>query len=422
VKQREIKLRAWVSGIGAVIALLFGGSALRAAPVDDAQKTEVRIPSGDAVLAATLYRPAGAKGNLPAVVVGHGSGKVTRKNTFWTNAALSTGLAALVFDKRGAGDSTGKFMEWETEKTPEIFQQLAMDMIHATRWLSKQPGIDGSRIGLMGGSQAGWIMPLAASQEPMIKFVIIGEGVPLPAGIEVIHSGYLDLMGDEGNPTLRQVTGADAAAMDYDGPKGYDPAPVLEKLDIPVLWIFGFYDGVIPVRQSIDRIGQLQKAGKRNHSAHIFPFGNHSFTNVFTGLPYNVAEASRAWLRTSGLLDREYLEELRKGTSDEHVRMAWTTQILKARLAPPTLTAASLQDLTGQYEGGHTVMQREGKLFLRRPDGMERELIPIAKDLFGLGEVASPLRVRFERTKGAVRGATFVEVTGSRGDIARERP
>jgi dienelactone hydrolase len=293
-------------------------------------------------------------------------------------------------------------------------------MIHAARWLSKQPGIDHSRIGLMGGSQAGWIMPLAASQEPMIKFVIVGEGVPLPAGIEEIHSGYLDLVGSEGNPTLRQVTGADAVAMDYDGPVGYDPAPVLEKLDIPVLWIFGIYDGVIPVRQSIDRIGQLQKAGKRNHSVHIFPFGNHGFTNVFTGTPYNVAEASRAWLRMTGLMDREYLEELRRGASDEHARIAWTTEILQARLFPRTLTPASLQALLGRYEGGHTVFQRDGKLFIRRPDGVEGELVPLGTDIFGLGEAASPLRVRFNRTKGAVRGATFVEVTGSRGDIARE--
>jgi dienelactone hydrolase len=424
VKQPEIKLRAWLSGIGAVVALLFGGSALQAGPMDDAQKIEVRIPSGDAVLAATLYRPAGAKGNLPAVVVGHGSGKVPRKKgAFWIDAALSSGLAALAYDKRGVGESTGTFMEWEVEKTPQIFQQLATDMIHAARWLSTQQGIDRNRVGLMGGSQAGWIMPLAASQEPMIKFVIVGEGVPLPAGIEEVHGSYLNKVGSESNPTLRQVTTADATAMDYDGPRGYDPAPVLEKLDIPVLWIFGLYDGVIPVRQSIDRIGELQKAGKLNHSVHIFPFGNHGFSNVFTGFPYNVAEVSRAWLRMTGLMDREYLEELKKGASDEHARIAWTTQILEARLSPPRLTPAGLQALLGRYEGGHTVLQRDGRVFIRRPDGMERELVPLARDLFGLGEAASPLRVRFNRTKGVVGSASFVEVTGPRGgSIARERP
>jgi len=30
-----------------------------------------------------------------------------------------------------------------------------------------------------GRSQAGWIMPLAASQEPLISFIVSGEGVPI---------------------------------------------------------------------------------------------------------------------------------------------------------------------------------------------------------------------------------------------------
>jgi hypothetical protein len=53
--------------------------------------------------------------------------------------------------------------------------------------LSKQQGIDPERIGLIGGSQAGWIMPLAASQEPLVRFIIAGAGVPLSAGAENIH-------------------------------------------------------------------------------------------------------------------------------------------------------------------------------------------------------------------------------------------
>ncbi len=69
------------------VVLTFAASTAQANPIVEAEKTEIRIQSGDAVLAATLYRPAGVQGNVPAVVIGHGSGPVTRKHTFWTSVA-----------------------------------------------------------------------------------------------------------------------------------------------------------------------------------------------------------------------------------------------------------------------------------------------------------------------------------------------
>jgi dienelactone hydrolase len=289
----------------AACILLFAGSGAVASPLDDAQKTEFKIPAGDVVLAATLYRPKGAKGDIPALVLGHGSGPVTReRNGFWVRTGLKMGIAVLAFDKRGSGESTGQLPQWKLPETPAMFQTLASDIAHAARLLAKQPGIDSNRIGLMGGSQAGWILPLAASQEPLVKFIIIGEGVPLPAGMEEMHGNYLKAVNKEGeqNPTLRQVNAADMFAMDYVGPLGFDPAPVLEKLTTPVLWTVGLYDGVIPARPSIDRIGQLHKAGKTNHSLHIFPFGDHNFNDVFTGKHYDMAEVGRGWLKEIKIL------------------------------------------------------------------------------------------------------------------------
>jgi hypothetical protein len=201
---------------------------------------------------------------------------------------------------------------------------------------------------------------------------------------------------------------------------GYDPATALEKLEIPVLWIFGLYDGVIPVRLSIDRIGELQKAGRRNHFLRIFPFGNHNFENVMGGPSYSVSEASRAWARTAGFMDREYLEELKKGTSEDHARIEWTRQILQARLNPLMPTAADLVELTGPYAGGRAVIQRDGKLIYRRADGVERELIPLTKNVFALGEVGSAVRFRFNRSNNRVTGFSFLRLGIPAEDIARE--
>lgn len=426
--QRQLpSTRTWVGRAGLSLALLVVGAQARAAPIDDAEKLEVRIPAGDIVLDATLYRPKGTKGDIPGIVLGHGSGTYTRKfSGFWVNVALQTGAAVLAYDKRGTGGSTGKYIDWNTKDTAAMFQQLAVDMNHAVRWLAKQPRVDGNRVGLAGGSQAGWVLPLAASQEPLVKFVIIGEGVPLPAGVEIAHSAYLDLVSKEGegNPEPRHVAAADILSFEAvgseDEPLGYDPKSVLENLKTPVLWTFGLYDGVIPARASIDRIGRLQQAGNTNHHIHIFPFGDHNFQNVFTKGSYDVGDVSRQWLTKIGLFDREYLEALKSGTSDEHARIAWTVRALEARSNPPRLSLVALRELSGRYAGDRSVLERNGKLFYRRADGLERELVPLGNDLFALVEHASPDRLRFNRENGKVSGFTFVTIAGAGETIARE--
>lgn len=267
---------------------------------------EVTIAAGDVTLSGTLYRPGPDRVDRPATVIVHGSGKTTREAAaFWTETARRAGLVTLVLDKRGTGKSTGEYPEWDVKTTPAMFANLASDVEYATRWLAAQPGVDRRRIGLVGGSQAGWIMPIAASREPLIRFLFIGEGVPLPAGIEEAHSSYLDGVATYGEtrPTLRQIAAADAFAEDFIGERGFDPAPYLTRLEIPVLWTFGLYDEAIPTRASIDRIGQLQRDGRSNFAIHLFPFGDHNFRNVFTHERYDLAPVLRSWLSANDLLE-----------------------------------------------------------------------------------------------------------------------
>jgi hypothetical protein len=83
---------------------------------------------------------------------------------------------------------------------------------------------------------------------------------------------------------------------------------------------------------------------------------------------------------------------------------------------------ATLQGLAGRYAGGRSVVLRDGKLFYRRADGAERELVPLARDLFALDEIGSSQRMKFKRTNGVVTGAAFVTATGLEDNIAREGP
>lgn len=273
--------------------------------MDAASRTEVTIAAGDVSLGATLYRPAGTKDRLPAVVIAHGSAPTTRKMVgFFTNLGLRLGFAVLAFDKRGTGQSTGTFEEFSVAGSGKILHDQASDVAHAARWLATQPGIDAGRIGLLGGSQAGWVMPIAAANSPQVKFIVALAGVPLQAGQADFQQVYLNAVNNPQDErfALRQIYAADIAAIDYKGPPGFDPATVLKSSTTPTLWVFGLFDYHIPTLPSIERIGELQKAGKRNHEVVIVPFAEHNFRNIFTGERYDVTGFILPWLIGKGVI------------------------------------------------------------------------------------------------------------------------
>ena len=77
---------------------------------------------------------------------------------------LHAGVAVLAYDKRGIGKSGGLYPG--ESPTGATIDQLARDAAAAARFLTTRAEVDPARIGLAGHSQAGWIMPLAATREP----------------------------------------------------------------------------------------------------------------------------------------------------------------------------------------------------------------------------------------------------------------
>src|SRR3546814_5124285 len=79
------------------------------------------------------------------------------------------GVGVFVYDKRGTGRSTGSYTQ--------DFHLLAGDaraaLVEALRLAGERAG----RFGFHGGSQAGWVAPLAASKTPQAQFVLVGYGM-----------------------------------------------------------------------------------------------------------------------------------------------------------------------------------------------------------------------------------------------------
>ncbi len=135
------------------------------------REEEVSFRNGDVTLAGTLVLPRGP-GPFPAAVRTHGGGP-QRRNVRWAESSAYEGVASLTFDKRGSGASTGS---WRASS----MYDLAADAVSAVEYLKGRPDIDAGRIGITGGSQAGWVNVIAASKSPDIRFMVLGAGEVLP--------------------------------------------------------------------------------------------------------------------------------------------------------------------------------------------------------------------------------------------------
>jgi dienelactone hydrolase len=293
--------------------------------------------SDGATLRGKLVLPAGP-GPHPAVVIAHGSGDNPALPYYAEPYVFAAnGIATLVFDKRGTGESGGRFgMD---------FGQLARDVVAGAHWLQTQADIDGARIGVSGYSQGGWIAPLAASLSPQIRFVIVNYGMMespaieeteetlqtlrdrgasdadlaearelLTAAMALLGHGFRDGWDEfhaaearfAGRAWLRHLDGTTtgtllkypAWAVRLIGPWRmdagadrywlYDSGPVLDRLDIPMAWFLGGDDREAPNARTIERLRAYREAGKPFELT-VFEHADHGI------LLYQVVDGQRIY-------------------------------------------------------------------------------------------------------------------------------
>jgi hypothetical protein len=133
------------------------------------KREEVSFKGINAQLAGTLILPP-TQGPHPAIVLLHGSGPLTRYSFGpYPNFFSSLGLAVLIYDKRGTGNSTGLRLDASTgnlmtfSKYPD---ELAGDALAAMRFLQERDDIDPKRIGFWGSSEGGMLTTQVAASSP----------------------------------------------------------------------------------------------------------------------------------------------------------------------------------------------------------------------------------------------------------------
>ena len=275
--------------------------------VDIERREEVQFSNGAIQLAGQLIRPT-RDARYPAIILVHGSGAENREYLLpFARFLIRRGIAVFGYDKRGVGGSTG---DWTTAS----FDDLAGDVVAAFRYLKTRSDIDGAQVGLLGVSQAGWVMPLAAVRAPDLAFLISisGAGVPgtetmldharnemTAAGVPPqMVEGIAGLMkqqfefartgqGWEEYLATRERLGAhrspDAFPAARDHPYWssvrmalYDPGPTLRQLTVPTLALFGELDNnILAEKNRAAWEAALKAGGHRDYTLRILQKANH---------------------------------------------------------------------------------------------------------------------------------------------------
>jgi len=290
--------------------------------------------AGHAKLAGTLTLPAGA-GPFPAVVLVSGSGPNTRNEPIMAHQLFLVladhltrhGIAVLRYDKRGTGASTGDYAKATT-------QDFANDADAAAAWLRGRKEIDPGKVGLIGHSEGGLIVPMVAVADPKVDFIVMmaGPGVrgdkvlseqgrlitkamglsdEKVADSSALRDQMIAIVRTEKDPVVaaakmralvardpkqkdapQAVVEAQIATMNTDWFRfffNYDPAPALRQVKCPVLAMIGSKDLQVPPDQNLPAI-RAALAGNPDVEVDEPPGLNHLFQTAKTGAPGEYGE------------------------------------------------------------------------------------------------------------------------------------
>jgi pimeloyl-ACP methyl ester carboxylesterase len=309
---------------GGLALLLFtflgcGGRASTPPATGEAREEPIHFASGNISLAGTLVLPEGPDRHS-AVVLFHGSGP-QRRDLFTASWFAAHGIAALAYDKRGVGESTGDFRAGP-------FMEVCDDGLAAIQYLKTRKEIDPRHIGVWGLSQGGWLGPLAASRSADVSFVIAVSGPGVSPGDQMLfyYAKELEARGlpesqvEEATAVRRDVwnylstrNGYERARdeleqarkkpwyaevksqqdklfdqleapSDLDKPNlvrfrremTYDPLPALRALRVPALFIFGDADRLVPVEKSVAIIRDtLTQSGAKDFTIRVLHGADH---------------------------------------------------------------------------------------------------------------------------------------------------
>ena len=272
----------------------------------------VHFDNGNVHLTGTLFMPS-LGDHLGAVVTLHPAEQPTRDYALYrhlTEGLPAMGVAVLVYDRRGSGQSSGNF-------SSAGFDALADDAIAGARAIAQEPRIDPDHIGYWGLSQGGWLSVVTAGRDKKAAFAV-SVSAPLVSASDQMHfanknelyihgasaadmeaashardawEGYLRgkrsrneaiaaLGAIENKPWFSMTYMPRPGDMSPPQSSGYrlemdkDPSIAVAQVKVPMLFIFGGADPWIPVALSVKRLDRIA-ARRRDTEIRVIAGANH---------------------------------------------------------------------------------------------------------------------------------------------------
>ena len=212
------------------------------------------------------------------------------------------GISVLTYDKRGVGESGGIYAGPEVgtnnidSANLNLLAEDARAAVLALRRLhQKLP------IGILGFSQAGWIIPMAVNGNPLVSFMVLFS-CPTITTLEQLRfqfytAGRADFWDSHTDSEAREHMRHDADKYVF---TATDPKSYLQNISIPGLWLFGEQDIQVPVKVCIEQINTLRAQGKPFEYA-LFPALGHSTAFAADATPVDI---SIQWIKEQAFVRR----------------------------------------------------------------------------------------------------------------------
>lgn len=309
----------------------------------------VLYSSDNTELAGTLTFPARAE-NVPAVLLIGGSGPHERTGNIFghpvfeqlADALARRGVAVLSMDKRGCGESGGRFVPYNVPAFTE-------DAHAAIAWLRDQPVVDSERVGVLGLSLGAMISAIVAEEDSKIAFVVhmAGPGfwginffsdqaqtIALASGFSEDDCVAIDSLYQRLGPYIEkdsispmerwEATKLIRELMNYEDRRNreligatdpnallhflrgrhlrefmhHDPARVLRSVACPVLVLNGTRDTQVNWKRNVPAVEAALKEGEcRSVTVAVLKDHNHHFQHCQTGLMWEYPKIQEGFSR-----------------------------------------------------------------------------------------------------------------------------